>query len=492
MFSIAINAPVQILDASGAVLAGPGTQAAGNSATHILVDGQPVGSIALVEGQADARAIRCLGLMRDLLTRLCEQAAQLRNRLEELAVMYRLTEAFNGRTDLKDVSQIVAQTMVQVTGAHACSIRVLSEDRQELLTMAAFGLSQEYMSKGKILLADSQVDRFVFENNECVYIADETHDPRILYQSEARREGIVSALCAPMAYRGKVEGVIRVYHKEAHQFDWYETGLIKGVAAQAAAAIVNARLYQEALQAENMKRQLRLAGEVQRRMIPSSPPHIPGLDIAAVYVPCFETGGDFYDFIELPKGNLGICVADVVGKGVRASLLMASARAALRAYVTHIYDLSRVVAALNAHMYQQSEESDFLTLFYGVLDMPNSQLTYCNAGHETPLLIRGQEAQTLSCGGGLVGIDPAMNFEHEVVEVQRGDVLLVYTDGLAEAMNFQDETFGRGRVRQAALVAAGRGDSAEGIAKHVLWEMRRFVGLQTGRDDLTLVALKVQ
>lgn len=492
MFSIAIDAPVQILDPEGQMLAGVGSRPSGDSATRIVIDGRHVGSIALAEPRHEARVIRCLGLMRDLLTRLCEQAGQLRDRAEELATMYRLGEEFNGRTNLREVHQIVAETMVKVTGVDACSIRVLSDDRTELTTMAAFGLSPQYMSKGKILLADSRIDQHVFDHNESVYIADERTDPRILYKAEAKREGLVSALCAPMSYRGKVEGVIRVYTKKPHEFDWFETSLIRGVAAQAASAIVNARLYHEALEAENIRRQLRLAGEVQRRMIPARPPQVSGLDIAAIYVPCFETGGDFYDFIEMPAGNLGLCVADVVGKGVRASLLMASARAALRAYAAHIYELRKVMAALNLHMVQQSEDSDFLTMFYGVLDMPNKRLTYCNAGHEPAMLIRDQEVTLLQKGGGLVGMDANMTFEHQTFDVRSGDVLMICTDGLAEAMNFQDEPFGRGRIRAAALTAIARGDSAEAIGKHVLWEMRRFAGLQTGGDDLTLVTIKVQ
>jgi sigma-B regulation protein RsbU (phosphoserine phosphatase) len=349
------------------------------------------------------------------------------------------------------------------------------------------------MAKGPILLADSRIDEEVLATGACVYVSDERTDPRVLYKAEARREGIVSALCAPMSYRDRVEGVIRVYTKRPHEFDWFETSLIRGVAAQAASAVVNARLYNEALAAEAIRHQLRLAGEVQRRMIPAESPRVEGLDIAAVYVPCFELGGDFYDFIELPKGNLGLAVADVLGKGVRASLRMASARSALRVYVNQIYELSKVLGALNVHMCRESQEGDFLTLFYGVVDLPKRRLTYCSAGHEPALLIRGEEVRQLAAEvGGVVGMDPSMRYEHTVVQLRRGDVLVICTDGLPEAINFRDEAFGRARVREAALVACRRGDSAEGIGKHLLWEMRRFAGLQTRRDDLTLVTVKVQ
>ncbi|KPK81459.1 MAG: hypothetical protein AMJ81_10615 [Phycisphaerae bacterium SM23_33] len=494
-FSDAVGGKVRILSADGSLLAGQGPQGPPSAQAKVLLDGGHIGTIALdgpgVQPPA-AESVRLLGLMQDVLTRLCRQARQLRDRVEELAAMYRLTEVFTGRTDLKQVHQLVAETMVKATGADACSIRVLNEERTELMTIAVHGLSEEYMSKGPILLADSQIDQEILASGKCVYIPDERTDPRVLYKTEARREGIVSALCAPMTYKGRLEGIIRVYTRRPHEFDWFETSLVGGVAAQAASAIVNARLYNEALEAERIRRQLRLAAEVQRRMIPPQAPRVEGLEISGIYEPCFELGGDFYDFIELPKGNLGVCVGDVVGKGVPASLLMALVRSSLRAHVAHVYELSEVLAAVNLDLWRQSDERDFATMFYGVLDVPGRRLTYCSAGHEPALLVREGRGTWLAGSGGVLGIDPAMRYRNQVLGLRRGDLLLIFTDGLPEATNFKHETFTRDRVRAAALEACRRGESAEGVGKHLLWEVRRFAGLQTRSDDLTLVAIKVQ
>ena len=495
LFSAAAGEAVRMLAPDGQVLAGPPGSGTGQAEARILVGGQHVGTVALA-GQAGQppgpQALRMLDLMQDVLLRLVEQGAQLRDRIEELAAMYRLAEVFTGKTDPKEVHKLVAETMAKVTGADACSIRVLNEDGTELATMAAYGLSDAYMSKGRILLRDSQIDQEIFSKGQIVYIADERTDSRVLYKTEAQREGLVSALCVPMAYRGRVEGVIRVYTRRPHVFDWFETSLIRGVASQAASAVVNTRLYHEALEAEAMRRQMRLAGEVQRRMVPAKPPRVPGLDIAAVFVPTFEVGGDFYDFIELPGGNLGVAVADVAGKGLQGSLLMASARSALRAHVAHIYELSLALASVNVHMWRDGGGGDFVTMIYGVLDMPNRRLTYCNAGHEPGLLLRAGQVRTLITGGGVLGINPSMRYEQEALELQSGDALALYTDGLVEAINFRDESFGRERTQAAALAAWQRGASAAGIAQHLLWEMRRFCGLQSTGDDLTLVVIRVQ
>jgi sigma-B regulation protein RsbU (phosphoserine phosphatase) len=218
---------------------------------------------------------------------------------------------------------------------------------------------------------------------------------------------------------------------------------------------------------------------------------MPGLDVAAIYVPCFELAGDFYDFLPLPSDNLGLAVCDVVGKGVRASLLTASIRASLRAHAMNIYDMSQVLRRVNRDLCADTLSSDFATLFYGVIDARNRRFTYANAGHVPPLFVRGQKVTHLNTGGGVLGVDTDLKWRQEVIPLLPGDVIVAHTDGLHEAMNFEDEPFGRKRVEQAAMAAVGQAQNAEGIAKHILWEMRRFVGLQTPHDDLTLVAIKV-
>src|SRR5262249_25156664 len=154
---------------------------------------------------------------------------------------------------------------------------------------------------------------------------------------------------------------------------------MKAVAAQAAAAIENARLATEAAEAEALEKQVVMARDVQQRMMPHAPPSISGYDFASIYVPCFELGGDFYDFIPRPADTIGLAVADVSGKGVPASLIMASVRSALRAHVDNIYYLYDVLQRINSLLCRDNKPGEFVTLFYGVLDTRNRRLTYCNA-----------------------------------------------------------------------------------------------------------------
>ncbi|MFP4105257.1 MAG: PP2C family protein-serine/threonine phosphatase [Phycisphaerae bacterium] len=445
-----------------------------------------------VDQRERSRIVRLLRLAANLTVRLGERESQLRSRVEELSVLYRLTAEFTGERDIQNLLDVVAQTVVDVLKVKACSIRLLSEERTELVVHSVANLSAEYLEKGPILVSASQLDQEVIRTGEIIYIADEQNDPRVLYPAEARREGIVSALIAPMLYKGQPEGVIHVYTSEQHEFDWFEMSLLRTISAEAAAAIVNARLNEEALHSAQVHRALSMAAEVQRRMIPSKPPTIPGLDIAALYVPSYQLSGDFYDFIELPQNNVGLAICDVAGKGVRASLLMAMIRGSLRAHALNVYEMSTVLDKVNRDLVTASQTSDFATMFYGVMDVNQRIFTYTNAGHLPPMLYRDGQICHLNTSGGVLGITPDVHYPHEWFGLKSGDVVLAFTDGIPEALNFQDEAFGRARVEKALVAAVEKmAADANGICKHVLWEMRRFAGLQTRQDDVTMLAVRV-
>lgn len=465
----------------------------------VRIDGSRAGFVSVEDaepGDAAGEPVaawkgRLAKMLADVIGRMCAHEEQLRTRVGELATLYRLTAEFTGRRDLQETLDLVARTVVDALKAKACTIRLLNAERTELVIQAVAGLSPEYLNKGPILLSESKIDQEVLDAGEPVYIADQRNDPRVLYPREATREGIVSGLCAPMMYRGRPEGVLRVYTACVHEFSWFERSLLTAIAAEAAAAIVNARLRSEAVSLANMRRQLQLAGEVQRRMIPQEAPRPEGFDIGAIYVPTYELSGDFYDFIELPEGNLGLVVCDVVGKGVRASLLTASIRASLRGHAANVYEMAEVVNKVNRDLCADTLASDFATMVYGVLDSRDRRWTYTNAGHLPPMLARDGRITELRGGGAILGVDPDQQYRWESSVLRSGDAILIYTDGLSEAMNFQDDLFGRDRIRQAFHNALKDHGSAQDIARHILWEKRRFTGLQRRFDDLTMVVVEV-
>ena len=428
-------------------------------------------------------------LIAELIAQTCEQDEALQRRTKELAAVYDIAGMLAGTTDLRVILGKIADIVCQVMRVKACSIRLLDAATGDLHIRAVHNLSEEYLNKGPVTVDQNPIDSAAIEG-EMVRIKDAPSDPRTKYPEQARKEGIVSGLVCGLIYRGKPVGVLRVYTGEPHVFSAYEEALLQAVASQTASAIVNARLLAERLEAERYSRQLEYAGEVQRRMIPASPPHHDHADIGAVYRPTFRVGGDFYDFVELPKGNLGVAMADVSGKGVPASLQMASLRAAFRVNAHFMYDIHRIMVEVNQHLCRDTTPGEFATAFYGVLTPDGRRFTYCNAGHLPPMLLRDGKLQYLETGGMIIGVDPEAKYDNDPLTVQPGDVILIYTDGVVEAMNFSEEQYGKERLAESLMRYAG--DPPDLLVKHLLWDLRRFRGLADRLDDVSIVVLKIK
>lgn len=438
---------------------------------------------------AKAAAVQFLFLTANAIARLCYQEFQLRQRINELTAVYNMAMMLADARDLQKVLNRTVQIVCELMQTKAASLRLIDADKDELVIKAVYNLSPQYLNKGPIHLSTAEVDRMALSAQGFEYVRNMGSDPRVHYPQDSVQEGIVSMLSAGLRYKGKAIGVLRVYTGQEQIFSPLKIDLLKAVAAQAAAAIENSRLLAEGIEAAALEKQLRMAAEVQQRMIPQTPRDVPGLDLASVYVPCFALGGDFYDFIPLEEDNLGLAIADVSGKGIPASLIMASVRAFLRAQVDNVYYLYEVIHRINLMLFRDTKPGEFVTLFYGVLGAQTRRFTYCNAGHPPALLLRDGEVTELRGDNLVLGVDPDEEYKQSVIDLRPHDLLLLYTDGLTDAMNFHKETFGRPRL----VAAFGQGGAtAEIVAQNILWEMRKFVGLAPRTDDVTLIVVRVE
>ncbi|MCH7808333.1 MAG: SpoIIE family protein phosphatase [Planctomycetes bacterium] len=465
-------------------------QARAVAATYGINPDQLAGSIDRTTphtGSSPEATHRFADVLAGMIATLYHQAVRIQAQLDDLSVVHGLANLLAGTQSLQETLDRTVERVVEVMPVKACGIRLLQEETGELVIQAVHNLSEEYLQKGRILLDDSPIDAAAFAG-ETVYVEDAPNDPRVRFPQNARREGIVSGLCVPLTFRGRTVGVLRVYTSRKYRFSESEAQLLRSIASQAASAIINSRLFEEQVDAERMQRQIDAAAEIQRRMLPTSPPKVPGLTFGYVYDPALSVGGDFYDFIELPGGEVGVVVADVVGKGLPAALMMASVRSALRASTHCDHEVNAAVAAVNRHMYRDTLVSEFATLVYGKFSPDGSTFSYCNAGHPPPLLLRGDRMIELTQGGTVIGACPDESFEKEVVAIQSEDVLLIVTDGVTEALNFQDEMYGSKRLRTS--LRKHRSLDAQHLAQQILWDVRRFVGLAHQSDDITIVVVK--
>jgi serine phosphatase RsbU (regulator of sigma subunit) len=231
------------------------------------------------------------------------------------------------------------------------------------------------------------------------------------------------------------------------------------------------------------------AARIQRDLLPKSDPRLEGYDIAGVNVPCYEIGGDYYDFIPAGPGRLGIAIADVAGKGIAAALLMASLRAALLAEVRSDCTLDRLAARLSDFVHESSGPSGFVTFFYGDLDLRTGGLRYVNAGHNPPVILdRAGAGRPLGSSGFPLGMFAGAAYEERTASLAPGELMLLFTDGLPEGRNAAGEAYSEARL--VALVADSRGSTAEAICARVLGETRDFVCGTQPCDDVTLVVVK--
>jgi len=442
-----------------------------------------------VSSERDMRAaISFLQLLANTLTRLCYQQSVLREHIDELKFLSETSRLLSSTLEPDAVLANIVHTMAEIMHVKACSLRLLNPAGNELVIKAAHGLSPSYLRKGPVLVAENVNDRAALAG-EIITIADMRTDPHVRYHEEAAREGLVSSLAVGLIAKGKPLGTLHIYTGEPHVFTPEEVRLFRSVADQAALTIHSAQLVEEVVRARQRERELAVAAEVQRRLLPARAPTVPGYEFYGVTIPSLEVGGDFHDWIELPQGNWGIAVGDVAGKGVAGAILMASVRAALRAQAEHVYELDHIMDRVNCGLAADTASEEFVTLFYGILDTKARRLTYCTAGHEPGLLIRDGQVTRLGVGGPLLGVASGARYEYEAVDLKPGDALLVFSDGAFDAANFTGERFGRARLMESIQRHAAHG--AQRSVEEILRDVQRFTGLAPRADDLTLAALKV-
>jgi serine phosphatase RsbU (regulator of sigma subunit) len=244
------------------------------------------------------------------------------------------------------------------------------------------------------------------------------------------------------------------------------------------------------LEREQMRRELELARRIQSRLLPPSPPDLPRLDVAAANAMSQQVGGDYYDFIPMREGRLGLCIADVAGKGVAAALLMSNVKAALNSSAAIETAPDRVAVRVNRLLEQSIEPGRFVTFFFGILDPAGLRLDYVNAGHPAPLLLRADGSTArLEAGGTVLGIDADAAYESGSITLSTGDLLALFTDGVTEAQGGGGDLFGEDRIE--ALLRAEGAQPAAGMLDRLLAAVRAYEGERGQSDDLTAIILRV-
>lgn len=298
------------------------------------------------------------------------------------------------------------------------------------------------------------------------------------------------AALVPMRIQDETKGVFAIGPKiSGADFDDADLEFLKTLGNQAMTSLENARLFEETIEKQRMEEELNLARNMQQGLLPSCLPELKDYEIAGLNIPSREVGGDYYDVIPIAEGIYGIAIADVSGKGAGAALLMANLQASLHALAVGGIPIEEMVARINNLIYENTAMDKYITFFYGELDSNANTFSFCNAGHNPPYHVhQNGEAEELMAGGIVLGMMANMMFETAQIQLMPGDRIVMFTDGITEAFDLQDEEFGEARV--LALVQESPDLSAENVMEKIVSEVRAYSKGAPQADDITMVVLK--
>lgn len=303
-----------------------------------------------------------------------------------------------------------------------------------------------------------------------------------------------SALVGPLVYRRKILGVLCLVNgASSTAFTEADLKVFRTIAEQGAFALYNEVVYLEASEKKRLDHDLEIAREIQGILLPSSPPAIEGYDLAGINIPARQVSGDYFDYIRMDDTRFGVAIADVSGKGIPASLIMAMCRSVLRSEAPGKLSASEVLRRVNSQLYPDIKEDMFISMAYLIIEPATGTVTLARAGHDAPLLYRAADGtvEKLSPKGMALGIDSGEVFNRVCADfsfrLEPGDCLLLYTDGATEALDHEGEEFGMPRLVKGLGESAPQG--AARVVGHVAEQVRSFVGNYPQHDDITLIAI---
>jgi len=413
-------------------------------------------------------------------------AHRLLTEVENLQQIIEASKLINSTLDLDELLKVILSIALKIVNGENGTVYLVDKKRHEIWS--------------KVLEASEPIDirlplgkgiaGYVAATGDTLNIPDAYLDARFNPEVD-KRTGYhtKTILCMPMKNKdGDIVGVFQLFNKHRGTFTPEDESAIKALSIHAAIAIERARLYEEERNKFALERELSAAHAVQVGLLPEKLPLIEGYEFAARSIPAKSVAGDLYDLLQLENGNLAFSLGDVSGKGMPAALLMANVQATVRAYARLESSSGNCAKYSNDLLFKSTSAEKFVTLFYGVIDPTKNLLRYTNAGHEEPFFFHDGREMTLKTGGVPLGIVDHFPYDEEVVQLDKGDVLIVYSDGIPDAINSNGERFG---IERFECIAKDCIDSqAEEIADAIFTAVNEHVLDTPQFDDMTLVVIK--
>jgi len=428
--------------------------------------------------------------------------------------LHGLGEAFRGTIRPQELHRLIVEGAVRILDAHGGALYVadrtggrlmpgfvskgcppLVDVPPDILQQAAGNpIALETFLRLHTLAANDGLLGRVWQTGQAVCINEFSEAPE-LAKLRGSALGSVSVMATALQYGDQNLGVLAVANgPKGAPFSQADFVVFKSIAEQSAFALYNAIIYSMANEKKRLDHDLEIARDIQRILLPSESPAINGFQISGINVPARQVSGDYFDYIRVDEERLGVAIADVSGKGVPASLIMAICRSVLRAEAARNPSPADVLRKVNRQLYPDIKEDMFISMAYLVLDHQHDGVTLARAGHDAPLLYQRQ-SQTITpikSPGMVVGIDSGSVFDRITVDfsvpLERDDCLVLYTDGVTETLNPEGDEYGVDRMTQS--VRASANDGAPAIVKTIIEDVREFTGSVPQNDDITVIAIR--
>ena len=417
--------------------------------------------------------------------------------LRQIAVLLEGLRALGSGRVLDDVLSLVLDSGIEVSGAERGFI-MLAAPTGDLEFKMARGKGRTTLP-GSSFATSRKIPEEVFRTGEPRIVADLLDGELANMHTGTVALGIRHVLCVPLRlvrYLDRAEAVGEERRIGVLYLDNREKGTLlsnstraalETLATEAAVAIENARLYRETMEKARMEQEMRIAAEIQQALLPKAGRSGVFFKAAAASLPCRSIGGDFYDYVDLSNGSLGFALGDVAGKGPPAALLSAMMQGIFAAQAASSDPPSLTVSRVNLALYRRGIESRFVTLMYGAL-YPDGRLQYCNAGHNPPLVVGPTDFRRLERGGPIVGLFEGASYEEETVTLTVGDWLIVYSDGVSEALSAEGEEYGEARI--LTCVRKNLDMEPQALLDSLFADVRDFARGAAQSDDITAMVLR--
>ena len=420
--------------------------------------------------------------------RLENETRRLQRAVEELSIINEIAIAITSTQSLDKIVDLIVQKCVKHLKVEQAAVMLLNKkgEERQFRTMIRKGDTASEILPFRL---DQQLTGWMLKHQTPLLINDFPSDDRFSTESDGVFP-IVSLLSVPLTLKGRMIGLLATFNKKTKEgYSSDDQRLLSIIAAQSTQVIENARLYEEEQKLLRMNEQVRLASEIQLGLLPKTSPQIEGYDITGISYPAQVVGGDYFDFIPEEKNRLAVCLGDVCGKGLPAALLMASLQATIRGQVLLKPHPKDCLGRSNQLLFQSTTRTKFATLFYGILDSRKHQMTYANAGHNRPILFRaGEKPRVFDTTGVALSLMENSQYEESIIDFHPGELLLIYSDGLTEAMNEMNEEYGEERLVE--VVNRHFLKSSEELTEVIVQSVKKFAGNRIQSDDITLVLIK--